>query len=104
MAVIVSVGAGDRQGPDIVDELVTSEGAQVARGRGEINENSSDRVIVTSQIVKRNFVAPGLLGEVIEGGRRWRGKVVGFSRSRSIDDSGEQYTVDCNLEIERVRL
>lgn len=101
MSVLVSRGLGDRQGPDVVDELLTSEVAQIARGRGEINHSSSQRIIEQAQIVKRGFVPTGSLVEVVEAGGIWRGKVKYFSRTRTL--SGDSYTVDCNLHIERER-
>lgn len=103
MAVLVSRGRGDRQGPDIVDELLTTEAGQIERGRGEINYSCSPRTIEQAQIVKRGFVPTGSLVEVVEALGIWRGKSTYFSRTRSIDDSGERFTVDCNLNIERER-
>lgn len=101
IAVLVQRPPADQQGPDISDNLITSEPVAVERGRNEIDRNSSSREIVTGSGALRAFLQPGSLIEVMdfEAGP-WRGMVTGFSLS--VTRSETEFSADTNLTVERL--
>lgn len=64
---IVQRAPGDKQGPDISDPLLTTKDAQVARGRGEINENSSSRTTIAGNGPVYGYMEPGSVVQVTDG-------------------------------------
>lgn len=101
MQATVFRGAGDRQGPDIVDPLLVTDQVAVARGRREIDRESSDRELVNCQCPRLQYLPPGSVVDVMEARRRWRGMVRYWSLTLTLDDGGRRYTVDTRLTIER---
>lgn len=59
METIVIRGAGDKEGPAIVDRLLTTSEARRERGRIEIDKNCSSRVIRDIQTLYPHWIAPG---------------------------------------------
>lgn len=80
--IFVQRGAGDRQGPDIVDTYITTIPAALARGTYEINYATPVEP-VTLRTVYRSGVSLGQLVEVHDAlqGKSWRGRVVDISHS-----------------------
>lgn len=101
MQITVQRQPADRQGPDIVDELLTSDQAGVARGRREIDAACSDRDQVACQCPAHSFMPTGSLVDVIETHQRWRGMIRYWSLTLTIDDSGQRFTADTRLTVEK---
>jgi len=77
---IVIRDAGDHQGEDVVDPMITSVAVALDRGRFEINEASGMRP-TTLETVYRNNVEMGQIVEVHDSlqGSVWRGKISSIS-------------------------
>lgn len=101
MQITVSRPPADRQGPDIIDELLTSDQVAIARGRREVDYNSTDRIEESCQCPKHAYMPAGSLARVTEASGQWPGKVRYWSLTLTIDESGERYTADTRLTIER---
>lgn len=95
VALVVIRGGGDKQGPDIVDHLITTVPVALARGRVEVEEQGSNLQAVTMETVYRSGVALGQLIEVIDSfqGEVWYGKLVGLRHVASGGQLLSQLTV-----------
>ena len=80
--IVVQRNLGDRQGPDIVDALLTTIPAALARGTHEINKSTSVDSI-TLRTVYRAGVEMGELIEVHDAlqGMSWRGRIVNITHN-----------------------
>ena len=101
MSITVTRGAGDRQGGDVIDPLLTSDQVAIARGRREIDYSISSRINEQCQCPKHDFIATGSLAQVIETEKKWRGIVRYFSLTLTLDGDGSYFTADTGLHIER---
>jgi hypothetical protein len=83
-ALIVKRGLGDLQGPDIVEAMLSTTGAKLARGRQEIDEFSSS-LSVTLEILHTVGLIPGLYVEVQDPiqGPNWVGKIESVQHARN---------------------
>lgn len=59
ISIIVQQGAGDYQGPDISDPLITSEAQALAKGRSAISKAHPRRTQVSGTSVLQPYMAPG---------------------------------------------
>lgn len=78
----VQRGAGDLQGPDIIDPLMSEVPVLIARGVAAIDRSSDlQKVYVTSKYIP--FVRRGMLVEVVDElqGEAYRAKIVGVAYS-----------------------
>jgi len=91
----------DFQGPDIVDELLTTDQAGVARGDRELDYHCSDRDPVACQCPAHSFIPTGSLASVMETHRRWVGMVRYWSLTLTLDTDGRGFTADTRLTIEK---
>jgi hypothetical protein len=91
----------DRQGPDIVDSLLTDNAVGRARGTAEINESQSVK-IVDANCPLLSFIDTGTFCQVADVKEIYRGKVVFFSQTIDIDPAGRRYFPSTSLKIERV--
>ena len=80
-SIFVTRGAGDKRGEDIVDPLLSTVEAQLARGTMELDANSTTPQTVNTTIVYRSGVGLGQLVEVHDAiqGQSYRGKITGVS-------------------------
>ena len=80
--IIVQRGEGDRQGPDIVDPLITTIPAAIARGTYEINKSTSVDAVVLRTSYRSNVKRGGLV-EVHDAlqGKTWRGRIVDIAHN-----------------------
>ena len=101
MQITVSRLPADRQGPDIVDALLTDDRVGVARGRREIDYNCSFRTEEACQCPKHDYIPTGALALITEAAERWPGMVRYWSLTLTIDDAGTRFTADTRLSIER---
>ena len=101
MRITVQRQPADRQGSDIVDELLTSDQAGVARGRREIDYNCSSRDLVACSCPAHSVMPTGSLVGVTETHQRWRGMIRYWSLTLTIDDTGQRFTADTSLTIEK---
>lgn len=99
MNIIVERDPADKICPeDIVDPLLVTDGAGRERGRAEINENCSDRKIISANGPKNTLIFPGKLVEVIIKGKSVRGNLMMFSRTYNRE--GKNFTINSSYEIE----
>jgi hypothetical protein len=99
ISVTVQRKPGDRPGPDITDQLLTSDAVAIERGRNEIDAVCSNRALFSCSGPHRRFVAPGTLVEFQ--GRRvaWFGMV--RRTALTVTRDGERFSAEVSLEIER---
>lgn len=74
--ITVRRGAGDKTGNPIIEPLLTTEAAAVARGRAELDRRGQPKTIVTLTAPIDAAIRCGQIIEAHEGGRSWKGKVV----------------------------
>lgn len=98
MLVIAKREPGDKQGPDIVGNLLVNDLAGEERGRAEVNLNDSPRKIISANGPKNEVILPTKLVEVIRAGSNQRGISLMYSRSYNI--SGIVYTIDSSMTIQ----
>ncbi len=99
MNITVRRAPADKQGEDIRDELLTSEAVAIARGRREIDSNSTDRQIITCSSPVERYIPTGLLVEVAEESGTWRGVSRYWSCTMIFDENS--CSVEVRTEIER---
>jgi hypothetical protein len=102
MQITVQRQPANRQGPDIVDELLASDPPGIARGRAFIDKNCSNRDLVACQCPAHAYMPTGSLVNVTETRRRWRGMIRYWSLTLTIDETGDSFTADTRLTIEKV--
>ena len=100
-AIRVTRGLGDRPGPDIVDELLTSDAVRVNRGRAEIDKNGSDRVSVSVNGGWIGFIPPCSLVQVNDQEYGSYRGVVDQCTETFRRSSLTEFTADTDLIIER---
>lgn len=101
ISVLVTRGAGDRRGADVVDPLLTDVAVARERGRNLIDAGSTRRQIVTLTCPFAELLDHGALVEVREAADGpWRGLLRGQSISLAVADDGAP-TWDTVLTIER---
>lgn len=98
MAIIVERGSGDRPGEAIVDSMLVDLPTKLARGTYEINE-SSDKLIVTTQLVKNEFIEHGTMISIAYKGKTLIGRVTGFSLSAGTSGGKVQDKINCIAEV-----
>lgn len=100
ISVEVRRSPADRQGPIISDPLITTEEVARERGRKEIDENSTDRELVSGSGPMGDYLRPGRLVGVMDAEQAaWRGRLikVAFTLQRS----GDSISLLTATEIER---
>ena len=82
-ALVVKRGLGDLQGLDIVEPILTTTAAKLARGQQEIDEFASSES-VTLEVLHTSGLAPGLYVEVQDPiqGPNWVGKIEAVTHRR----------------------
>ena len=98
--VLVKRGAGDKQGPDITDELLTSVPVALARGATEINKSCSDRKILSLATVLLPLTMPGGLVRMTTYKGVRVGKLKSMVKEYSLSES--DFTASCRVDIEVV--
>ncbi len=64
--VIVQRSPADNQGPDITNALISTDTVAIAHGTAEIDENYSDRIIVSGSMPLHAYIEPGTIVRVID--------------------------------------
>ena len=96
--ILVTRGAGDRQGPDISDPLITSVPVALAKGAAEINRSCSDRKTLSLETVLLPFFLPGCLARITTYKGRRTGKLRSMEKEYSL--TGQEFTATCRMDIE----
>jgi hypothetical protein len=91
---------GDKSGPDISDPLLSTKEAQTQRGRGEINEQSSSRVICAGNCPASGSIAPGSIARITDAEYGQYNAVID-SWSLTIDVTGKSHSVTSSITFER---
>ena len=96
MIIRVSRGTASNPGPDIIDELMTTELVGIARGRNELDEHGSNKNNYQLSLPFLTLVLPGALVEVADSGygAAWRGK------ANSVSISTNKHAVLMQLDVE----
>lgn len=87
IAVVVRRGSGTRPGEDIYDPLITALPVALARGRNELDEQSSGLQPVDLNIPFRIGLRMGQVVKVIDTlfGTIWYGKIESLRHAKTID-------------------
>jgi hypothetical protein len=101
MQTLVTRLPADKQGPDISDQLLTTVDAQIERGRGEINENSTSRVMVSANCPATAYIEPGSTVCVTDMERgNWYGVVDSWALNIDIKDATIEASTSLVIERE----
>jgi hypothetical protein len=101
MQITVSRAPTDNQGPDIVDDLLTTDQVGLARGRRNVDYSSTNRINESCQCPAHSYIPTGSLAGVTEAADKWRGLNRYWSLTLTVDTGGESFTADTRLSIER---
>ena len=101
MKVIVQRAPGDRPGPDIVDSLLTSEPAAIARGRREIDHSTAIRSLENGNCPLLPAMETGSLLHVTTARGSYRGKLTLWATTIDISEDGREFTATTSVSIER---
>lgn len=101
MKVIVQRAPGDRPGPDIIDALLTSEPAAIARGRREIDHSTAMRSLENGNCPLLPAMETGSLLHVTTARGSYRGKLTLWATTIDISDDGRDFTATTAVSIER---
>lgn len=101
MRIIAQRAPADYQGPDIVEALLTSELAGIARGRREINRHCSHRRVVRGNCPLLPYLATGSLVQVTAASGSYRGKLTAHAITIDISEDGRDFTATSAITIER---
>jgi len=101
MKILVTRPPADKQGPDIVDSLLVTEQAGVARGRREIDYHSSNRNQKRGNCPLLPYMPTGSLMAVTEAGGSYRGKLQSYSVTVDINEDGRDFSMTTAISIER---
>jgi len=101
MQITVQRSLANLQGPDIVDDLLTSDPAGIARGCAAIDAACSDRDKVACQCPAHAYMPTGSICGITEAHGRWSGMLRYWSLTLTIDDSGQSFTADTRLTVEK---
>jgi hypothetical protein len=101
MKIIVTRPPADRQGPDIVDPLLTTDAAGIARGTREVDYHSSNRLVVRGNCPLLPYMATGALVNVTDASGSYRGKLKSYAVAIDISEDGREFAATTALSIER---
>jgi hypothetical protein len=101
MKVIVQRAPGDRPGPDIIDALLVSEPAAIARGRREIDHSVAMRSIENGNCPLLPAMETGSLISVTGARGSYRGKLTMWATTIDISEDGRDFTATTAVSIER---
>jgi len=101
MRITVSRLPGDKQGPDIVDSLLTSDPPAVARGAREIDYHSTNRSTERGNCVLLPYMPIGSLMNVTEVDGQYRGKLASYALVIDISEDGRDFTASTSISVER---
>ena len=100
-SIIVQRSPADRQGPDIISAQIRTEAQAIARGTAEIDQNCSDRLLVSGSIVLQGLIMPGSVVAVTDAEQgQYRGMVLACGYT--IDRNRDTLTATGNVQIERI--
>lgn len=101
ISVLVTRGAGEHQGADVTDPLITTDAVAAERGRNLIDASSTKRQLVTLTCPFSGLHRTGILVEVLDVERPpWIGMLRAQTFTVFVADDGAQ-TWDTTLTIER---
>ena len=101
MKIEVTRPPADRQGPDIVDILLTTEPAALERGRQDIDRTSTNRLSERGTCPQLPAMATGSLLNVTTNRGAWRGKMTFYALTIDIGEDGREFTATTSVAIER---
>lgn len=101
MKILVTRQPGSKQGPDIVDPLLTTDQAGVARGTREIDYHGSNRSIERGNCPLLPYIPTGATISVTEQDGAYRGKLTGYALTVDIGEDGRDFSVTTAISIER---
>lgn len=101
MLIRVVRGAGDKQGGDITDDLLTTEGVAQEKGKWAIN-NSTSKKIENGNGPLSEFLDTGKLVQVTTKEGSYRGKLTFFSQTIDIDPDGRNYFPTSSFRVQRI--
>lgn len=99
IAIIAQRSPGDRPGPDITDQLLTTEAVARERGRNEIDAQSSSRMLYTCTGPLEEYRMRGELVELVQRDRQPL-RALARSWTLTINRSETDIQVDQTLTLE----
>ena len=91
----------DKQGPDIIDPLLTSEVVGVARGTREIDYSAS-KMVERGNCPLLPFIPTGKFVAISMPGQTLKGKVTQYSFTIDISTDGKTFSPSSSVTIERL--
>ena len=101
MRIQVARPQGNNQGPDIVESLLTTEQAGIARGTREIDYHCSNRSVERGNCTLLPYMPVGKLMNVTEESGQYRGKLKLYAITIDISENGRQFSATTSIAIER---
>ena len=101
MKIIVERSPADRPGPDIIDALLVSEPAAIARGRREIDHSTAMRSMENGNCPLLPAMETGSLLHVTTARGSYRGKLTLWATTIDISEDGRDFTATTAVIIER---
>jgi len=101
MKILVTRQPANKQGPDVVDPLLVTEQAGIARGTREIDYYSSNRSIERGNCPLLPFMPTGSTINVTEQDGAYRGKLTGYALTIDIGEDGRDFSATTAISIER---
>lgn len=92
--IIVERVPANKTGPDIVDSLLSSDFQAMYRGAKDINENSTNRFIVSGSSPLTTYMEPGKIAQVTDLQKgQYNGMLLTYSANISMGSNGEHSAV-----------
>lgn len=99
MGIIVQRPPADKPGGDIISSVLTTADAQLERGTYEIDESSSDRIILTGSVVRTDHIQPGAMASIDNNGEVSIGVISAYSGSIRF---GKEFSIRQQITVETV--
>jgi hypothetical protein len=100
MKILVTRQPANKQGIDVVDPLLVTEPAGVARGTREIDYHGSNRSQERGNCPQLPYMPTGSLINVTEAGGSYRGKLQSYALTVDIGEDGRDFSVTTAISIE----
>jgi len=101
MKILVTRQPANKQGTDVVDPLLVTEPAGVARGTREIDYHGSNRSQERGNCPQLPYMPTGATISVTEQDGAYRGKLTGYALTVDIGENGRDFSVTTAISIER---
>lgn len=99
--IIVQRSPADNQGPIVSNRLISTDAVGISHGTALIDENCSNRVVLSGSMLAHEFIPPGTLVKITDNKiGQYVAMVMSFSTT--IEASGNEIHAVTNIVVERV--